>query len=344
MSGAPSGFDADPARLEFFPLMRLLERLMPAGPRLGETGPYVDEAIRIHADPGMVFQASEITHLRAPGAKPRTETEPESGTYELTTAFLGLAGSSSPLPTYLLEELVADRPDAEQRREFLDLFHHRIVSLFYRSITRFDCASEYRRDAEDPWSQRILALCGFAGEAAKPRYLSRQQLLRLAPLFAAMSRSAEVLELAIADVFGDALDGASVSIEALTGAWARLGVDQQAKLGRENHGLGDDFVLGDRCFDRASRAKIVLAGLGDRSFRRFMRDGDLFPALLEVVGLFTRDPVQFDLELVLDDANRPGMRLGQTDASTLGTDTWLAGPSVGNQTRVNIELPRTGTA
>ncbi|TPV97302.1 MAG: type VI secretion system baseplate subunit TssG [Myxococcales bacterium FL481] len=330
--------EADPTRFEFLPLLRWLERAAPYGPRLGGTGPYVDEAIRVRADPGLVFQASEITRVRSPESKPRTDTEPEGGTYELTTAFFGLAGTSSSLPTYLLEELAGETPAAEQRREFLDLFHHRIVSLFYRAVTRFDCATEYTRNGDDPWSQRLLALCGFAHDGAAPEYLTRQQLLRLAPLFSASVRSPEVLSMAIVDVFGPALAGASVDIEPLTGKWARLGVAQQAKLGRENHVLGDDFVLGDRCFDRASRAKVVLAGLDDGSFRRFMPDGDLFPVLLEVLDLFTRDPVQFDLELVLAGGQRPGMRLGQSNSSTLGTDAWLAGQNR-EETRVNIELP-----
>ncbi|MEE9385391.1 MAG: type VI secretion system baseplate subunit TssG [Nannocystaceae bacterium] len=330
--------EQDSGNYNFFALVRLLERLRPGGPRIGGTGPCSDEKIRFHGEASLSFQASEITRIETPTSHPPTDGDPSEGAYHVTTAFMGPTGVSSPLPTYLLEEFAADSPEAARKRAFVDLFHHRMISLFYRAVGRFDYPNEYRSAADDPWSQHILALIGFTeGRQRRTRHISRHQLLRLAPLLASMSRSEETLRLAIADVLDEALGEATVEIEPLTGGWTRLGDTQQAALGQQNHALGDDFVLGDRCFDRAGKAKIVLKGLADHNFRRFMRDGDQFPVLAELVDLFSRDPVNFDLELVLNRAARPSFALGDARGATLGADTWLAEPQC-SETRVVVAL------
>ena len=64
--------------------------------------------------------------------------------YRVTVNFLGLYGESSPLPAFLTEELMADDPEDSPRRDFLDLFHHRLVSLFYRCWQKYRHQVQYR--------------------------------------------------------------------------------------------------------------------------------------------------------------------------------------------------------
>src|SRR6185295_15956114 len=78
----------------------------------------------------------------------------------ITSTFMGLSGAVSPLPTYMVEEVAHDDDDTPVLRNFLDIFHHRFISLIYRAVTRFDFALEYLSGGRDAWSKRVQALTG----------------------------------------------------------------------------------------------------------------------------------------------------------------------------------------
>ena len=333
---------ANAAYYDFFFAVGMMERLTPEAIRVGGDGPYRDEAIRFRHHSALSFcpgDVRSVTWVDKPRS-PEARLDRSEGRFEVVTTFLGLTGAVSPLPLYIAEEILQNDDGSSVEREFLDVFHHRIISFVYRIGVKYQLAREYTKDAVDPWSRRILALAGIdAWSGRKLKFLPFSRLLRLAPLLAARPRSARMLELVIEDVCGEALEGASVQVEQFAGGWTKLDVDQQMALGRRNHALGVDSVVGTRCFDISGKAKIVLGPLGD-SYRRFLADGDLYPVIIELLGVLKQEPVQFDLELVLDRHARPAFRLGQSNGGRVGVDTWLSnrlGPQA--DTRLTVELP-----
>src|SRR4051812_9899926 len=79
-------------RYSFFRLVYLLERVHAKAPPIGQLGPPGAERVRLAADTSLVFASSDVTalaHLKYPDGTERTR---------VTTAFLGLHGSVSPLP------------------------------------------------------------------------------------------------------------------------------------------------------------------------------------------------------------------------------------------------------
>jgi len=137
-------------RLGFVPLVRLLERLSPDAVRVGGEGPPAAEGIRFRHDRALQFHASDVVEL--------TERDAEGGPrqYHVTSGFLGLSGAMSPLPAYFAEEVLHEDDEAPVRRDFLDLFHHRLLSLFYRTVVRYRLSSEHTTRLEDGWSLRAL--------------------------------------------------------------------------------------------------------------------------------------------------------------------------------------------
>lgn len=352
---APAKHDADEIRetllnqaiyYDFFHAVGMMERLSPKSVRVGGGGPYRAEFVRFRHDIGLGFKASDITAI-AYTAKPKSAEDllsPTEHRFEVTTSFIGLVGTTSPLPTFFAEEVVQSEDDegGAIKRDFFDIIHHRIISFVYRIGVKYDFAREYMLDASDPWSRRILALAGFDYWAERrPRSIPTWQFLRLAPLLAHATRSARTIEVALEDVLEEALRGATVRVEQYAGDWSPLDEDQRLALGRHNHILGHDAVLGLQCYDRGGRAVIVISTLTD-NFRRFLTDGDMFPVLVEVLRLLCDEPIMFELELVINESNRECLYLGQADGSRLGLDAWLVseGSEVGD-TRMNVEIPLT---
>lgn len=330
----------------FFVAVGMLERLSPGAVRIGGGGPYDAEAIRFRHDPTLAFCAGEVSkveRVEVPRA-PQDKLEAKRHRFEVTTSFLGLTGTVSPLPLYLAEEIAqassADADAGSVRREFLDIFHHRLISFVYRVGIKMDLAREYTCDADDRWSRRMLAMLGIdATDGWRFEHLQRWQILRLAPLLASPNRSAHAISLALRDILGEALGGANVRVEQYTGGWTPLDVEQRMGLGTVNHRLGANAVLGVECFDRSGRATVVIGPLDD-NFRRFMADGDLYPVVCELLGFMLVDPVELDLDLVLAPQRRPPMHLGRPDGAKLGSDAWLSSRAgATQQTHLRVRLP-----
>jgi type VI secretion system protein ImpH len=329
-------------RYDFFVAVGMLERLTPSAVRVGGDGPYSGESIRFRHDPSLSFSAGEIARIAyvpAPSSIDDTWTD-RRHRYEVTTCFLGVTGGVTPLPMYLAEEILQSPEHHTVERDFLDVFHHRLISLLYRIGVKYDFTREHRNDLSDPWTRRVLALAGFDVDGGyRPRYVPLWRLVRLAPLFAVAVRSARALEVALADVCGDALDGATVRLQQFEGGWSPLDPGQRMALGRDNHALGRSAVLGVRCFHRGGRAVIQLGPLRE-NFRRFLVDGDMYPVVCELVALLTTEPIDFELDLVLAEQARPPFLLGTRSGARLGVDSWLsARAGATKETHLRVQLP-----
>jgi type VI secretion system protein ImpH len=324
-------------RAGFFPLVAFLERLTAHAVRVGGTGPVNEEMIRFRHDPSLGFPSGDVNAVTLHQVPVRAE-DPSSRRplFEVVTSFLGLTGSVSPLPHYLAEEVAQEDPDQPARREFLDLFHHRLLSLLYRIESKYRVTSETDTGFKDQWSKRLLALGGFdTYEKPLEGRLPTWRLLRIAPLLACRFRTAEQLEVALQDVLGDDVGGARVSVRQFVGRW--VDIDARVQLGRANHQLGRNMLLGGKAFDRTGKIQIHISPLPPRAYVRLMPDGDLLPLVREVVALFVKDPLEYDLELGLTEGVQQQFRLSRKEPSKLGRDTWLGSSQ---QTQLSVPVAR----
>ncbi len=329
-------------KFSFYVAVGMLERLSGGAVRVGGSGPYDAEAIRFRHDPNLTFSAGEVSWIRRAEVPrpPEARLEAKRHRFEITTSFLGLTGSVTPLPMYLAEEIAQAEDGDAIRGEFLDVFHHRLISFVYRIGIKMDFAREYTQSGEDRWSRRVLAMCGFDGyDRWRLEHLQRWQILRLAPLLGSPVRSAHAITTALQDVLGVDLGRAKVSMKQYSGGWSPLDAEQRMGLGQVNHRLGVDAVLGIECFDRAGKATVVIGPLGD-NFRRFLADGDLYPVICELLGVMMVEPLELELDLVLAPQARPPFNLGEPEGGRLGFDAWLSSRAgAADETHLRVKLP-----
>jgi type VI secretion system protein ImpH len=124
------------------------------------------------------------------------------------------------------------------------------------------------------------------------------------------------------------------------GGWVPLDADQRTLLQTRNSILGRSSVLGVQCYHRAGKAIVVIGPLHE-NFRRLLQDGDLYPAVCELLGMMVDEPIEFELDLVLAEHARPPFHLGVADGGKLGTDSWLssrAGAAKSTHLRVPVAI------
>lgn len=313
---------AEAYRFDFFQAVRLLERLRPAGARVGRAGPPSREAVRFRSHVSLSFPASEIHELAAPAK--------EGAPSELTVAFMGLTGPLGVLPNHYTERLLRDlRAKDHVLHDFLDLFNHRLVSLFFRTVEkyRFPIAwesSRAREEGDDGFTAQIYALIGMGTPGLRGRISSDAALPYYAGLLAERPRCAAALRQILVDYFSVA-----VEVEQFTGEWLPLAKDAQSRLGGgpgANNQLGASAVLGERVWDQGAKFRLRVGPLTVAEYERFLPSGDALPKMVELVKLFVNDELEFDVLLVLRRADVTGIRLGDARAFAprLGWSTWLS--------------------
>ncbi len=297
----------------FFQAVQLLHRLRPQSVPAGEHGPASAEPVRFRHDPSLTFSASDVAALDLPedATKPAT----------LTATFLGLTGAVSPLAMHFSEEVLsAERNDEHSLQEFYDLWHHRLLGLFFRAWKKYRFSVGYRSNFDDVFSRRALALVGIDAGGARPeRGLPAATQLSLAPLLSARTRSERTLRIVISRMF----PGVQVEIAQFVRRTARVSQEDRFLLGVQSTTLAQNVTLGAHCVDRSGRFRLILGPLGREASEPFLPGGRHFARLRDVVGQFTRGVLECELELRVAEGGVGRFQLAR--GATLGVTTQLAG-------------------
>lgn len=324
--------ERDPNSIGFFQAVRLLQILERDRRLVGYFGDPADEVVRFRANPSVAFPASEIQSLQI------REDEP----HEMTVNFMGLTGPQGVLPLYY-SMLVQDRLRERDRtlKDFLDIFNHRIVSLFYRAWERSHFVVGFERERNDPISGHLLDLVGMGAKHSRGRMaVADEALIFYSGLLGPQQRSALALQRLIQDYFG-----VPVEIEQFVGGWYPLESETQCGLageeGDESSQLGLGSVVGDEFWDPQARVRIRLGPLSRGQYERFLPSGEAHQALKELTRFFSDDQFDFEVQLILAPDEVPPLILGSDDEAPvpLGWCTWIRStPFTGSADQTTLRL------
>ncbi len=305
---------SEASSFEFFQAVRLLGLLHPERQPVGGFANPDQESVRFGANPDYTFPASQISQLEW-----HDQDQPR-----MWVNFMGLNGPSGLLPLYY-SGLIRERLRARDTtlRDFLDLFNHRAVSLFYQAWEKYRFTIAFERGESDRFSHHLLDLLGLGTPGLQNRQpLPDEGLLFYAGLLSPHSRSATALRQLLMDYFD-----VPVEIEQFVGAWHKLDQDTQCRFtgsGDYSEQLGFGAVVGDEVWDQQSCVRIRLGPLTLEQYRDFLPDGRAYEPLRALTRYFAGDELDFELELVLKKEEAPPCKLGEegSGATQLGWLTW----------------------
>ncbi len=325
----------EPYRFDFFQAVRLLLKSEPERVPVGFEGPPGQEIVRFLAYLSLSFPASAIDELTVPPRKHEGDTlsdlDRDVPQRQMTTTFFGLIGPLGALPTIYTESLIAMHPKKRKAAlAFFDLFHHRLVSLFYRSWEKYNLPSLWERGGRDgtsrigsdELSKHLFDFIGLGLEPLRDRqHVPDASLLYYAGLFAQQHRPTGTLERLLRDYFG-----APFQVISFHGQWLRLLPEQQSRSGRAGtfNRLGIDTVAGAKVWDDQSKFRVRVGPLDAEAFQRFLPGGDLSNLLTDLVRFYVRGELDFDVQLVLKGEAVPFSKAARTNVcAQLGRRAWL---------------------
>ena len=291
---------AEPFCFEFVQLVRLLRLFYPHRSGVGLFRSPDSEVVRFGVYPSLAFPASEVQELE----------QQKEGPPMMRVNFLGTVGPLGVLPLYYTE-LVAQRILARDRtlRDFLDLFHHRLISLFYRSWLKYRFIAGFEQHEEDQFSQYLLHEIGLGTPGLQDRQpVPDVSLLYYSGLLSQQPRSAEGLALLLSDFFHT-----PIRIEQFLGSWYDLAEESQCNLddrALENQQLGFGAIVGDQVYDPQSRIRIIIGPLTLTRYLDFLPTGTAYAPLVGLVRLYAGDEFDFEAQLILRRDQVPALELG----------------------------------
>jgi type VI secretion system protein ImpH len=324
---------AEPCRWDFFQAVRLWQQASGDLTPVGEGDDPQREALRFETSVSFAFPTCELASFSL--------DQEQRGRAALRVNFLGVATPASfgSLPTPYAEDVaLADRDRLPALHEFLDLFNHRFIALFYRAWLKHRAAVAHETaTAGEPilFEMALRSLLGVATRGARKQIDLPDGLLlgRAGLLQPGRTSCAGLVEL-VRQIFG-----VDARVEQFVTRWFLLEVEDRSRLGLVACRLGRDLTLGDRVPLAQSRFRLVLGPLDWVTFAEFLPQGGAHDVLQDLVRLAAGPELTYDVQLDLDADGTPPLRLGAAaDASParLGWTTWLGSTAGHTATSVAV--------
>lgn len=290
-------------RFEFFQAIRLLAAAN-GGPHTVGGPELAREAVRITPDDAGVFPASDVRRI-----------EPGQPAH-VTVGFGGLYGIDAALPAAFHERISKRTPETEPLRDFLDLLSHRTYATLWRAWAKYRPeVRAWEGSRRDAHALRAAALSGL-GEA-HGRNIPVPTLLPFAARFAAWSRNAEGLTALLEHALGH-------RIRVLENVPRTVSITDRPRLGLAR--LGVDAVVGESLYDEAGMFRVEVGPLGLDDFRALLPGEAGAQRLAALVGTYTSDALDYDVDLLLKSPEAPPLRLGDEATARLGRNAHVGTP------------------
>lgn len=294
-------FFESPYGFKFFQAVRLLEQMYPERAAVGRDSLPAAEVVRFRSRPSLDFPASEVHELREVD-----EDFTDFRKVEMFVNFMGMVGAVGVLPSHYTE-LVVERVRYRDKTlwDFLDIFTHRAVSLFFRAWEKYRFPIGYERAANsknqrgventNDFTDFLFDFVGLGTRGLRGKMnLPDESLLPYAGLISNKPVSVAAIEQTVNDYFA-----VPVKVEQFYGQWLSLDQESITRLGNVNSTLGASAVVGTRIFDVQSKFRVKIGAVGFEKFKAFLPNGTAHQAVCSTIRFLVGEEFDFDLQLIL---------------------------------------------
>ncbi|HEY4328943.1 MAG TPA: type VI secretion system baseplate subunit TssG [Phycisphaerae bacterium] len=296
---------------DFFSAVRRIECVNPDVPKVGTSQKPSEDPVRFCEEAYLAFPTCTIA---------KVTQDSLTNVPRMYVNFIGLLGPNGPLPLHITEyarERIFHHNDYTLTR-FLDIFHHRITSLFYRAWAINQQVVSYEHLQYDRFAEYVASFFGDGMESFKNRdSVPDLSKLHYSGRLGGAARNAEGLEAILQDFFQ-----IRTRVETFVGEWIELPPDSLCRLGEApmTGTLGSTAIVGSRIWECQYKFRVILGPMGYDDYQRMLPGGDSLRRLRDWVKNYIGDELVWDLQLILKKEEVPAATLGKS--GRLGWSTW----------------------
>jgi type VI secretion system protein ImpH len=300
----------------FAGLLRFLNANSPQHEPLGYSVSLKQDAFRLGQAPIMHFHASAFAEVIE---------QSTLGQYKLNNVSWGLFGVNGPLPLHFTEYAIERkyRHQDVTLSEFCDIFHHRFLSLFYRSWADAQPTVSHDRPEKDVFAKRLAVFAGFDNNQSPAADKTNTIHKFLAGLYSMKNRSAG----ALGQILSEYLQH-KVMINEFEGVWYPLPKEAHCRLSSMNSSLGNDTIIGNSTFQRSFNFSIIIGPLHYQEYMALINNKQSLQMIKQLTTRHVGSEFSFTIKLQLASNQTKAIPLG---LSCLGINSWLAPDSNNSQ-------------
>lgn len=303
----------------FFQAVHLLETFFPEKERLGKATKPGKEAVRFSVRPGFSFPPSDLADFVVP--------EDEKSPVEMSIAFLGLIGPAGVMPDAYNEIAISRLAKKDHSLvAFFNIFHHRLITLFYLAWKKHQFPVNYVTGAKDNLSRYLLSLCGLGTKGLHGRIgFAEESLSYYSGFLSRQVPSGETIRSTV-----EHFSGCSTEIEEFVQRLIPLQDSDRTRLGSANSTMGVDALCGSQIWECQTQFLLRLGPMPLKDFVRFLPDGDMHGPTFSLVRYMVGVEYEFEIMVILKREEAPGCQIGALgrESRQLGWTTWLKSPGV----------------
>jgi type VI secretion system protein ImpH len=299
---------ASATQMNFFRFCELIELAAPDRPPIGSTDSPASEPVRFRSRARLGFPNREIDAVEY-------DLDNRAMPPAVRTTFLGLYGVDARMPSYFVDEVAQNREGAEPMSAFLDLFHHRVVTQYYRVWRKYRYPAGFRRGGTDDVSRYLLSFAGLGiGHPATREAVGTRKLLSMLGLAGQKTRTAEGL----AGVLQHAVPDARIAVEEFHPVWIDVEDGEPAAL-------GEHCLLGRGFYDQGNSVRVVITPQTPESVLGLMPGHGNHREVMALLRFYLGYEAQAQLEMHVRPELMPAQVLN-SDQVSLGYTTQLPQP------------------
>lgn len=295
----------EPQRFDLLQAVRLLHRQAQIG--------NVPIEIRFRSSLSLAYPLAEIESMTL---VPQESMDNCVRQVEIYPAHIGLTGPMSALPAFYTNQLAMRVRHIKDGAapEFLDLFNHRLTSLYVKASWFYNLPIQYELD--DNQDKYLLSLRALARQPTS--LTSIDSLIAYAGRISPGRLSADQL----AHVLSHFLK-IKISVEQFIPEWFDLPATEQTALGTQHMQLGVSAFCGARVIQFDSKIKIIFHQLNAERYIRLLPQGDIHQVITEFIRKWCGVCLAVDVQLELDKKEVKPLSLSESEFGGLGRGGFL---------------------
>ncbi|PLX29864.1 MAG: type VI secretion system baseplate subunit TssG [Alphaproteobacteria bacterium] len=242
----------------------------------------------------------------------------------------GIDVLNGPLPRAYMDKIIENVVYGDgSLYDFLSIYNNRLSHLLYETHKKFKVSLNAGYSDQSPYGSFLKSVAGAYEFYPYEKTLPLRSLMSYARLY--WCRSGNGLRVILNDFFK-----MPTGVTFCTGQWNKIPENIRTKIGgvkARYQALGKEASLGSRFWDQENKFNIQFGPLKLKQYSRFLKSGDLYPMLCDLVRFYKKKQQSFDITLEIEPSEVTETRLGQGPA--LGWTSWLKSKDLAQNTRSN---------